>query len=154
MIKQALAMARRTVRCGILGFGLLVVAGCSGDSDTTLPSPSPDQRWHSQAQSDQGKAIYQRYCQDCHNARARGVRQWKKRDAQGHFPPPPLDGTGHAWHHSLPTLMQTIREGGQPNGGQMPPFKDKLNTQQMLAVMAYFQSYWPDRIYRRWAQKH
>lgn len=148
--------APRLGRWLLAAVALLMIGGCSdpSGSDAALPTPSPDERWYSQAQVDQGEAIYQQYCVECHNARARGTRTWKERNAEGHLPPPPLDGTAHAWHHPLPALMQTISQGGQPYGGQMPGFEDRLDQSQMLAVIAYFQHFWPDRIYQRWAGAH
>ena len=32
----------------------------------------------------------------------------------------------------------------------MPPFKDKLTAQEIDAIIAWFQSLWPDNIYAAW----
>jgi mono/diheme cytochrome c family protein len=80
----------------------------------------------------------------CHGSNAEGTRDWKKTDANGNYPPPPLDGSAHAWHHPLAQLARSIKEGGIKLGGVMPPFGDKLSDQEVLAVIAYFQSKWPD----------
>ena len=34
----------------------------------------------------------------------------------------------------------------------MPPFGEKLNSQQIDAVIAWVQSNWPDEIYLRWVE--
>jgi hypothetical protein len=47
-------------------------------------------------------------------------------------------------------LKKVIDEGGVPLGGKMPGFKDKLNEEEKLAVISYFQSFWNDEIYRAW----
>ncbi|MDQ6965838.1 MAG: cytochrome c, partial [Mariprofundaceae bacterium] len=64
---------------------------------------------------------------------------------------PPLNGTGHAWHHSMPLLLQIMQEGGAFYDGNMPGFKEQLSEAEQLAVIAWFQSYWSDDIYRQWA---
>ncbi len=33
----------------------------------------------------------------------------------------------------------------------MPPFNDKLSSDEIDAVIAWFQSLWPDEIYRVWS---
>ena len=35
----------------------------------------------------------------------------------------------------------------------MPAFKDKLTEQDKEAVIAFFQSYWPDEIYAEWLNR-
>ena len=76
--------------------------------------------------------------------------QGRLADSNGNYPPPPLNGTAHAWHHDISVLKNTIQEGGVKLGGTMPPFKDKLSTSDIEAVIAYFQSKWPDRLYQQW----
>lgn len=36
----------------------------------------------------------------------------------------------------------------------MPAFDNKLSDQDVLALIAYFQSKWPDRVYSVWAEQH
>ena len=35
----------------------------------------------------------------------------------------------------------------------MPPFGEQLNNGEILALIAYFQSKWPDEIYQVWQQR-
>ncbi len=107
-------------------------------------------RWYDDATLRQGDALFQQNCASCHKPDASGTTDWKKPDASGHYPPPPLNGTAHAWHHDLELLKQTIRDGGANLGGVMPPFKDQLSDLQIEAVIAYFQSRWPAEVYQRW----
>ena len=97
-----------------------------------------------------GGSLFQQNCASCHGANAEGTLEWKKTDSNGNYPPPPLNGTAHAWHHDISVLKNTIQEGGVKLGGTMPPFKDKLSTSDIEAVIAYFQSKWPDRLYQQW----
>ena len=108
------------------------------------------ERWFNQPIVDMGDKLFQQHCASCHGSRAEGTQEWKKPDANGNYPPPPLDGSAHAWHHPIPQLARSIKEGGVQYGGVMPAFGDQLNNEQVLALIAYFQSHWPDEIYRVW----
>jgi thiol:disulfide interchange protein DsbC len=110
-------------------------------------------RWYDQASVQQGDQLFQQYCAVCHKPNAEGTADWKKTDANGKLPPPPLNGSAHAWHHDLKSLRLSIREGGIKLGGTMPPFKDQLNNDQIDALIAYFQSKWPDDLYHKWADR-
>lgn len=113
-------------------------------------SDSP-QRWFSQQQVSQGEVIFKQNCASCHGQNAEATLNWKQTDLNGKYPPPPLNGTGHAWHHDLELLRSTVREGGQKLGGLMPPFVEKLSARDIDLVIAYFQSKWPDEIYDKWS---
>lgn len=108
-------------------------------------------RWYSKEQVAQGEELFQQYCAACHGQNAEATPDWKKTDANGNYPPPPLNGTAHAWHHDLGLLRRTIREGGAKLGGQMPGFEGQLNEAQIDSIISFFQSKWPDDIYQRWA---
>jgi len=113
------------------------------------------QRWYSTTQMTTGKELFGAYCAACHGKQAQGlVADWKQRNADGALPPPPLNGSAHAWHHAMPLLLEIIQQGGALYDGQMPAFADVLNEQEQLAVVAYFQSYWNDETYRLWHQSH
>ncbi|PJF40187.1 MAG: hypothetical protein CUN55_13030 [Phototrophicales bacterium] len=143
-------------------FSLLVLTSllaCTNQSEPALQQsvtapnkPVNYQRWYTTQQVEQGQALYTQYCQACHLANAKGTQSWKKRLEDGSFPPPPLNGTAHAWHHSLEVLMRVIHQGGIPMGGRMPAFGETLSDDEKRAVIAYFQSFWPDEIYQKWAQ--
>ena len=111
------------------------------------------ERWYSQPVVDIGDRLFQQHCAVCHGSEAEGTREWKKTDANGNYPPPPLDGTAHAWHHSIPQLARQIHDGGIRLGGVMPPFGEQLAEHEILAVIAYFQSKWPDELYDKWHQR-
>jgi len=112
------------------------------------------ERWYNQEIVSYGAQLFQQNCAVCHGSNAEGTKDWKKTDANGHYPPPPLNGTAHAWHHSIPQLARSIKEGGIKLGGLMPPFGDQLSDQDVLAVIAYFQSKWPDKVYQVWQGQH
>jgi len=100
---------------------------------------------------EKGKALFARNCASCHGDRAQGTFNWQKAGPDGKYPPPPLDGSAHAWHHPKTVLRDVIRNGTQRIGGNMPPWRDKLNDADIDAIIAWFQSLWPDEIYAAWA---
>ncbi|MFT6914239.1 MAG: mono/diheme cytochrome c family protein [Motiliproteus sp.] len=108
-------------------------------------------RWFTQTQVDQGEQVYQSYCASCHGTKAEATPQWIKPDADGRYPPPPLNGTAHAWHHPFPVLKKTINEGV---AGRMPAWQDTLSDADVDAVIAWFQSLWPDEGYQIWQRRH
>ncbi len=111
-------------------------------------------RWYSEAQLQLGEQVYGQHCASCHGKQAEGTPDWRKTGPDGKYPPPPLNGTAHAWHHSLRVLLRQIRMGGKPLGGTMPGFAGKLSNEEMLAAIAWFQSHWPDNIYRIWEERN
>ena len=122
----------------------------------TAAAEMPDSgRWYSAEQVARGKSLFQQHCAACHGEQAQGkTTNWKQRLPDGSFPPPPLNGTAHAWHHPMNILRSTIYRGGIPLGGKMPGFGDKLKPEEIDAVIAYFQSFWNDRIYQAWLQRN
>lgn len=111
------------------------------------------QRWYTSDQLAEGKKIFSQYCAACHGTNAQATPDWKTPTAEGNYPPPPLNGTAHAWHHPLSVLDEVIREGGKPMGGVMPAWKEMLSTEQRISVIASFQSYWPDKTYASWLER-
>ena len=108
------------------------------------------ERWFNQDIVNYGAGLFQQNCAVCHGVNAEGTKEWKKTDANGNYPPPPLDGSAHAWHHSIPQLARSIKEGGIKLGGVMPAFGDKLSNEEVLALIAFFQSKWSDQVYKVW----
>ena len=110
--------------------------------------PKIIKRINDPAQITYGKKAYKEYCAKCHGLNAEGAIDWRKQLPDGNFPAPPLNGTGHAWHHPLPTLQNVIKNS-RPNS-EMPAWKDTLNDAEINAIIAWFQSQWPDEIYTSW----
>lgn len=100
----------------------------------------------------QGLRLYQQNCAACHGKQGQGDPNWRQRDVQGKFLPPPLNGTGHTWHHPMYVLKDIIRNGTAKFGGNMPAWKDRLTEKQIDLIIFWVQSQWPDEIYRRWQE--
>lgn len=47
-------------------------------------------------------------------------------------------------------LRRQIREGSQPENGNMPAFGEVLSSSEIDAAIAWFQSFWPEEIYAAW----
>ncbi len=151
----------------ILGFMSLplvvaVLAGCgdkqaattgNGDSPAPVATTQPE-RWYTQAQVLRGDDLFRTHCAECHKADASGTPDWKTPEANGKYPPPPLNGTAHTWHHPLSVLRRSVRIGGVPLGGTMPGFADKLTAEQIDDILAWVQTRWPDEIYRIWHERN
>lgn len=106
------------------------------------------ERWFEPRHADAGRPLYLQHCAACHGDRGQGAPQWQRRNPDGSTPAPPLNGTGHAWHHPLKALIATIANGQ----GTMPAWGGTLQKAEMLAIIAWFQSQWPGEIYAAWAR--
>lgn len=136
---------------------VLLLAACNSvDTNWKQPNLKPRSdtgRWYSEEQARTGRELFNQTCAACHNKDAAGTSDWKTPNANGDYPPPPLNGTAHAWHHSIDVLAMTIEEGGAKFGGQMPGFKSQYTEEQILALIAGFQQFWSDGIYQSWLER-
>lgn len=99
-----------------------------------------------------GFKLYRANCAACHGDQGQGAPNWKQTGPDGKYPAPPLNGTGHTWHHPMPVLVSTIKNGTQRIGGNMPPWKDRLTDLEISAIISWFQTRWPDELYQAWAR--
>jgi len=97
-----------------------------------------------------GANLFLNNCASCHGAEAQGTLNWQKKGVDGKFLPPPLNGTGHTWHHPKTALKYTIKNGTRRIGGNMPGFSDKLNDVQIEDVLTFLQEKWPVPLYEGW----
>lgn len=124
------------------------------DAQAISLKPEPDTgRWYTEEQVMRGKEIFAENCAGCHGDNAESTPDWKTPDANGNYPPPPLNGSAHAWHHPLAVLKRVIEDGGEPYGGVMPAWGDTLSDRQIVDVIASFQSYWPEETYQLWLER-
>ncbi len=134
-----------------LVFSLLFLFNCSkGDRGS---ASYEEVRWYSKANLEQGKILFKNNCAVCHGNAAQGANNWQQPFADGTYPPPPLDGTAHTWHHPMSVLKSQISEGSLEYGGKMPSFKEKLSEAEILSIIAYFQNKWPPEVYEAWARR-
>lgn len=101
-----------------------------------------------------GQAVYQQHCASCHGADLKGQPDWTTRDARGRLPAPPHDESGHTWHHDDEVLFEVTKYGmgkHAPAGyvSDMPAFGGQLSEDEIIAVLAYIKSRWPDHVHRK-----
>jgi len=113
----------------------------------------PVQRWYSFQHVVNGGRVFQQHCAACHGKLGEGAPNWQQVGADGKYPAPPLNGTGHAWHHPLKALFYVIKNGSPGGQGSMPGWRDKISDDDIVSVIAWFQSKWTDQIYAAWRQQ-
>ena len=98
-----------------------------------------------------GKLLYNQYCASCHQVNLTGAKNWKGFDEDGHRKAPPLNGTGHTWHHSDELLHKIIKYGFakliKNYEGKMMGFGDNIEDEGIDNILSYIKSYWNDDIY-------
>ena len=101
-----------------------------------------------------GKSVYRSHCAACHGFSMKGQRKWKRRKANGRLPAPPHDASGHTWHHTGRQLFDLTKFGPKSLNGDdyqtdMPAYKDILSDEEIIAVLSYIKSKWPNDIRAR-----
>jgi len=130
---------------------MLLLSACGeGQEISGMPVPEAPQREFNAAQLVMGKQVFQKQCATCHGEQAQGDENWRKTDADGNYPPPPLNGSGHTWHHSTEVLKRVIFDGSPQGRGNMPAWKGKLSEEKVDAVIVWMQSTWPQPVYDAW----
>ena len=101
-----------------------------------------------------GQTVYGDACASCHGVDLEGAPNWRNRNADGTFPAPPHDQTGHTWHHPDRFLFDYTKLGG--GGMDIPGFKSAmggfqgiLKDREIWAVLAFIKSRWPERVLQR-----
>ena len=119
---------------------------------------SAQSRWYDSVILEPSAKLFQQNCSACHGVNAEGTLGQENTNNTGATAPPALNGTAHAWHHSIDVLKNIIKYGGNKVGGSktsssMPSFIGKLSDSEIDSVIAYFQSKWPEDIYQKWVSR-
>ena len=97
-----------------------------------------------------GELLYQKNCSSCHMKNLSGHPKWQNElDEDGHRQAPPLNGTGHAWHHAPKDLFQTIRYGykkADPNYNGKMMGNENLTDNEVWSILEYIKNIWPENI--------
>ena len=99
----------------------------------------------------QGRELYAENCASCHGAKMQGQPDWRRQDDDGYLPAPPHDRSGHTWHHTDELLIKITRLGSEAIIGgnyrsRMGGFGDILSDDEIIAILAYIKSTWPDQV--------
>jgi mono/diheme cytochrome c family protein len=103
----------------------------------------------------QGETIYLARCAACHGRQLEGQPNWRGTDADGYLPAPPHDETGHTWHHPDQLLFNVVKLGTARAANlkgyksKMPAFKNSLSDDDIIAVLSYIKSRWPEDMQNR-----
>lgn len=102
----------------------------------------------------QGAEIYAASCASCHGANLGGEVDWQTRGQDGKMPAPPHDDSGHTWHHTDQLLFDLTKKGisdllDQDYRTNMPAYEGVLTDQEIVAVLSFIKSRWPQRIQDR-----
>lgn len=99
-----------------------------------------------------GSLVYAEQCAACHGANLEGQPDWQSRNEDGRLPAPPHDETGHTWHHDDKLLFGLTKYGLAEVANlkdyetDMPVYKDILRDVEIIAVLSFIKSTWPDDI--------
>ena len=103
-----------------------------------------------------GEVLYRDHCAACHGADLEGeTPDWQVRDEDGYLPGPPHDETGHTWHHPDQLLFNITKYGIAKAANlpdyptRMPAFEGVLDDEEIIAIMSFIKSRWPERIRQR-----
>ena len=101
-----------------------------------------------------GRDLYMKHCASCHGANLEGQPEWRSSGPDGRLPAPPHDETGHTWHHTDQVLFDLTKHGaaafvGPGFDSAMPAFDGVLGDAEIVAVLSFIKSSWPERIRRR-----
>ena len=131
-----------------------LVTGCSGGepaSTTSAVTPSLESVQDLESQPPPqlnrelvaiGAGLYSQFCSSCHGANLEGTADWQVMNADGSFPPPPQDSSGHTWHHGDDLLDGIILDGSDFAQSRMPAFEDLLSGNDVLSILEFFKSNW------------
>ena len=118
---------------GIIVLGLLLSGNTYSDNHYPITRDS-------ELMIVRGKIAYQNNCVSCHQVNLAGAENWKGLDEDGHRKAPPLNGTGHTWHHDDATLHTIIKYGlvgiVSDYEGKMGGFGDNLSDKDIDSVLA------------------
>ena len=102
-----------------------------------------------------GQRLYATHCASCHGTTLEGQADWQNPDETGVLPAPPHDESGHTWHHDTTLLFDYTRLGGAEALAAMgvadfvsgmPSFAGTLSDTDILDILGYIWSTWPQHI--------
>jgi mono/diheme cytochrome c family protein len=97
--REAMKNTRTNSLAALLASLTLAACGPAGTAD------APPDRNLDPVQVGRGQAVYEQNCAVCHGPEGQGQSgDWRVREADGRFSPPPLDDSAHAWHHPTADL--------------------------------------------------
>ena len=132
----------------VVGMGWVALAHPAAAQDML---PGQILRWQDADMVALGAGVYEAECAACHGTELEGQPDWQVRLSNGRLPAPPHDETGHTWHHPDRLLLTITALGTEAivGGGyrsDMGGFGERLSADELVAVLSYIKSTWPDEI--------
>ena len=129
---------------------IVILSACSGAADepqwstAVLPATiDPADTVMANAQRN-----YESYCAHCHGyaGDGQGAASEERTLSLGYKPVPRHDSEGHTWQHPDQLLFETIKYGvNSPlNLYVMSPHGDRLNDDEIMAIVQYLKRFWTD----------
>lgn len=134
---RAASRWRLVLFLAIAGLVLIAAAACAGGEDR---SPSLAGRFPvavSDARVEAGTALYSNNCATCHGVPGTSLPTLPTAPAH--------DETGHTWHHADRLLFEWVLDR-PPLAEIMPAFRGQLSEDEILSILAYIKSTWPEDI--------
>ena len=151
-----------TARIGLHGglalsyLTLAIMVACASSSENDVSSVRSESI-ATPVPSRSGEDVFASICATCHGTEGQGQPNWHVSNEDGTLPAPPLNGDGHAWHHSDGFLYRVVQHGGKFQEdpvllpgfkSAMPAFGSQLNHEETIAVISYIKSLWGDKTSR------
>lgn len=96
-----------------------------------------------------GRELYLAHCASCHGENLEGQPNWQTPKLDGRLPAPPHDASGHTWHHPDDVLFRITKHGMSAvvagHQSDMPGYAGVLSDTEIVAVLDYIKSTWPER---------
>ena len=133
----------------LFGAVLYAFSNVSGETDRVVL------RYDDPATIALGTSVYEANCASCHGADLEGQANWRSPGEDGRLPAPPHDETGHTWHHDGDTLFRLTKYGvgalinDSDYAANMPIYECVLSDEEIIAVLSYIKSTWPQDIRAR-----
>jgi mono/diheme cytochrome c family protein len=135
----------------LLAIGLLfLIPACSTGQDTGASAVHIDATVEAEEIISEGKVLYLANCATCHGVNLQGNPNWRSgTDKDGQSLPPPLNGTGHTWHHSPKVLHEILKYGlkiyDENYEGKMVG-NENLTDKEIYSILEYIESVWPEEL--------
>ncbi len=140
------SLAAAAVALAVLGSAVAIVF-----ADFQDPEDRPLLAWDDPNVVARGQALYRQQCTECHGTIGRD--QILSTSSMGSTPTaPPHDASGHTWRHPDYALVQLTKSGEVAalcrslDETAMPRFESAMSDRQILDVLSYIKSTWPDEI--------
>lgn len=106
-------------------------------------------QWRDPAVTAAGRVLYVAHCAACH-----GMPDGSPVAAASETSAPPHDATGHSWQHPDFALFRLVRDGiavancAPVDPERMPKFKGIVSDRELVAILSYIKSTWPEAVRR------